>query len=228
MLKFITVIIALCVSLVLGIWFLVATFRRQNIRATKFFASAVSENKGPSKILALGVYFWVVFLILACGMLLFLALTCAFYTLGLIHGEIYLLLGAIGPTAGNIAAHLFYPLEIFLLGLAVMVLFIGTFQIFLGPIQPLSRLALQVLGIEDLCRKLIWILMVVILLELTKTVTYSLLAAPPELAQFFTADQIPLMKPVPMAAVAFLSMTGGAGVLSAINKKNRGENHEDR
>jgi len=218
-LKFILFLVAMITTLVLSVWFFAALLRKGNLRATRFFASAVTGNQGPSRPLALSFYVYIVFLVIALGMLLFLALMCAFYTIALIHGEILLLQGALSQTAGNLAAHLFYPLEVFLLGLCVTVLFVGTFQIFLGPIEPLSRMALRVDGIESMCRKMIALVLVVLVLELCKTATYTLLAQPENLSMFFAGSRTPLLSTGSFAVVTASSCLAGGIALVALKQK---------
>jgi hypothetical protein len=188
-------------TFILVIWFLISLLRAGNLKSSRFFALVVGENQGVERVLAISAMVWTGFFTVALGMVLFLATMCCFYFIALVHGEFVLLLDAVPITAGSVAIHLIYPLEIYVLGLFCIVLFIGSAQIFTGPIEPLARLALRMNGIGDMCRKLVMLLLVVLLLELTKTATYSLQQPPEALASFFAGDRMPLTRPLPLAGL---------------------------
>ena len=177
--------------------------------------------------MALTFYLWTLFFIASSGMLLFVAIMCAFYSFALFHGEFYLLLESISLTAGNVAVHIIYPIEIFVFSIMILVLFVGSFQVFFGPLHPLSKLALKVEGIGDLCGKIVALLGVVLMLELTKTAVYSLLVRPEMLHRFFAGESEPLL-----GIGAMSSMVGASLVLSGIVffilSRNAGEESDGR
>lgn len=219
--KYGILITALISSFGISIWFFIALLRKKNLRAVEFIASAWSGNSGPGRVLALGFYIWTILFILALGMILFVAAMCAFYTIALIHGEVYLLLSDLKPTAGTIITHIIYPAEVFLFSVFMAILFIGSIQVFLGPVQPLSRLALKVEGIGHLCRKLIGILVVILMLELVKTAAYSLLMEPESLSYFFAEGVEPMMSPVPMAVLVAFSMCTTGLVTLVLKRRDK-------
>ncbi len=218
--KFAILLLSLFVTIIVISGFFFSITGKKNLKATRFLASFFTENQGPERVLSIGLYGWVFFFYLSMGTLLFVSVICFFYTVALIHGEIYLLLDAIGPTAGNIAVHLIYPIEIFLFAILILVLFLGSTQIFTGPIEPMSKLHLKIDGISDMCRKMINILLVILLLELTKTAIYSLLVTPDEMGEFFSSGATPMMKPVGLAVLVGMALVLGGTVIFRLKSFN--------
>lgn len=219
--KFILFLASLFLAVLFFGWVFLSLIRKKNLRATRFLSAAFSDNNRIGVPIALAFYFWILFFIAASGMLLFIAVMCAFYSFALFHGEFYLLLEQLPLTAGNIAVHIIYPIEIFIFSVLIMVLFVGSFQVFFGPVHPLSRLALQIKGVGDLCRKLIALLAVILTLELTKTAIYSLLVKPEMLDRFFSGKFEPLLHTTPMSAMVGSVLVVSGVVTFVLRVKNK-------
>jgi hypothetical protein len=158
--------------------------------------------------------------LMAAWLLLFVAFVCFFYAAALAHGEVGQLLGVLTPTAGNILFLSTFPTQMFIMGLFILLLVLGGFQIVLGPLPLRGFGLIRVDGVRPLVRRLAGLLAVTAGLELTRTVVAGGIAAPEGFLEFFArGGQAPLMDPTGLALLASLAVF--AAVLIIIRYQDR-------
>ena len=175
---------------------------------------AALEGSPQAKWLCVPLAFVGAMALLACWVLLFIAFVCFFYAAGLGYGELAEPLGAFELTAGKILFVTTFPAQMFVMGLFVLLIVLGGFQIVLGPL-PLSRFGwLKIDGVRPFVRRLAGLLAVVAGLELTRTVVVGLIATPEGFLEFFARQgRTPLMDPTGLALLAVLIVFAALAII---------------
>ncbi len=158
--------------------------------------------------------------VLAAWLLVFVAFICFLYSAGLAWGEIAHLLGELPPTAGNVLFHATFPAQMFLMGLFLLLLVLGPFQLVLGPL-PATRFAwFRVDDVAAMVRRLALVLGLVAALELARTVMAGSLLAPEGMLDFFARNgETPLADPTGLALLAASVAIGAALVFAATGRR---------
>lgn len=158
--------------------------------------------------------------LLAAWMLTFVAFTCFFYTLALAHGEVAGLMGVLPFTAGNILFHATFPAQIFFMGLFILLLVLGAFQIVIGPLPAGKLLFLRVEDIPVLVGRLAGLLALVAALELCRTVVAGAILPPGDIGEFFAQGaQTPLTDPTGLALLSAGTVLGAVLLILAMRRK---------
>jgi uncharacterized membrane protein YqhA len=152
----------------------------------------------------------------AAWALLFVAFICFMYAIGLGLAEVGLLATVLPPTAGNILFHTTFPAQMFLMGLFLMLLVLGAFQIVIGPIPARALVFMRIDKIRTLVRRLAGLLALTAALELLRTVVAGAILAPEGLLEFFArGGETPLTDPTAFALLAAGTILGAVLVIIA-------------
>ncbi len=189
--------------------FIVALFAGRVWRRTPENApcKAVVRQTPNAKWLRLPLVFVGLSALAAAWMLIFVAFVCFFYAAALAWGEVGQLLGVLPATAGNILFLSTFPAQMFIMGLFILLLVLGGFQIVLGPL-PLGGFGwFKFDGVRPLVRRLAGLLALVAGLELARTVVAGGILASEGFLEFFARQgQTPLADPTGLALLAALTI----------------------
>ncbi len=158
--------------------------------------------RGAERLAIVPFFAWAALFLLVLPLLLAVGGVSLLYVFALFHGEWFQLLDSLPKTAGNIAVHLIYPLQMFLFAFLTFYLAVGGFQLIFGAVEKLRRLSLCVDDFRDFARKLAGALAIITGMEVVKILAYSLLVAPDRLGEFFARDTLPKADPLTAALLA--------------------------
>ncbi|MCZ7584113.1 MAG: hypothetical protein M5R36_12670 [Deltaproteobacteria bacterium] len=149
----------------------------------------------------------------AAFLLAFVAAVCFFYAGGLAVGEIGFVFGVLDPTAGNLLVSVTFPAQLFLLGLFLLLLVAGSFQLFAGPLPERYFRFIRIDDLRALAAKSALLLSLVAALEVVRVLAAASILPPERWTAFFARpDQMPLWDPTGMALLAAATLLGGVVV----------------
>ncbi|MDP8224699.1 MAG: hypothetical protein P9L99_15170 [Candidatus Lernaella stagnicola] len=168
------------------------------------------DNGGFGRLSAVPLMAWMFLYFLILVLLLVVSGVALLYVFALFHGEWFQLLDSLPKTAGNVVVHLIYPLQMTLFAFLCFYLAVGGAQLVLGPVEKLRRMRLCVDEFSDFARRLAGVLALVMGLEVVKILSYSLLAAPDRLGEFFARETMPKADPLIAALLVAAVIIGVA------------------
>jgi len=202
------------------ICFLIAALKPSRLKKVRML-QLLQETKGP--------FYWILRILLALAVahfaaasfiLLAAATTAFFYSIALIYGELFRQLQAVQLTAGTVIVHLIFPFQVFLAGIAALLIILAAWEELIGPLPVISNFKLG----KELWAKMAMILGIVACLEVLRVLLVGLCLSPQNAADFFAVRQPPRMDILSAALMAC-----GVGIASALfiflmRRPNSGEN----
>lgn len=180
----------------------------------------MGESPRRAKLLAVPLALTVLAAIASAWALLFVAMVCFLYAIGLGVGEVGLIMGTLPQTAGKILFQVTFPAQMFVMGLFILLLVVGAFQIVIGPLPGGRFVFLRTDGLRTLVGRLAALLAIVAGLELCKTIVAGAIVAPDGFMEFFArGNATPLTDPTGLALLASATILGALIVVMLSGKK---------